>query len=278
MQRFLLFWGILLASGSSLIAQITVTGQIVDETNKPLSGVLVKSSLPAQDTTDADGRFSLQHAQADKIILFLTYEDLELEFDPSTTFVPGKEYIIIFPVNDSRVVDQELPSLNIGAEEEDATSISGLLQAGSDQFSRLTDYTFSPSGFIRRGLEDEYSEGYMNLYPINDLESGGVYFSNWGGLNDVTKQNEEVIGADIASWGVGGVSSSFNTDLRASSQWRQKKISYAVTNRNYRNRIMGTWSTGLLPSGWAFSFSGSRRWSQEGYIPGTFYDGWSYFG
>jgi len=277
MQRFLLFWGILLAPWSSLIAQITVTGQIVDETNKPLSGVLVKSSLPAQDTTDIDGRFSILHLNADKIVLLITYEDLELEFDPSTTFVPGKEYIITFPVNQSRVFDQELPSLNIGAEEEDATSISGLLQSGSDQFSRLTDYTFSPSGFIRRGLEDEYSEGYMNLYPINDLESGGVYFSNWGGLNDVTKQNEEVIGADIASWGVGGVSSSFNTDLRASSQWRQKKISYAVTNRNYRNRIMGTWSTGLLPSGWALSLSGSRRWSQEGYIPGTFYDGYSYF-
>src|SRR5690606_28779973 len=27
----------------------------------------------------------------------------------------------------------------------------------------------------------------------------------------------------------------------------------------------------------AFSFSGSRRWAQEAYNPGTFFDGWSYF-
>jgi hypothetical protein len=40
---------------------------------------------------------------------------------------------------------------------------------------------------------------------------------------------------------------------------------------------MGTWSTGLLPGGWAFSFSGSRRWAEEGYVPGTTYNSWSYF-
>ena len=276
MQRFLLFCGIFFAPLSVLLSQITVTGQIVDETSKPLAGVIVSSALPYSDTTDVDGRFSVLHPDGDKIALKLVYEELSLDFNPTIAFVPNEDYVITFPVNHSRVVDQEMPSLVVGAEEEDATSISGLLQSGSDQFSKLTDYTFSPSGFIRRGLEDEYSEGYMNLFPINDLESGGVYFSNWGGLNDVMKQNDEVIGAEIADFGAGGVSSAFNTDLRASSQWRQKKISYAVCNRNYRNRIMGTWSSGLLPSGWAFSFSGSHRWSHEGYVPGTFYDGYSY--
>jgi len=278
MLRILLFCGILFAPLSALLSQITVTGQIVDETSKPLSGVVVMSSLPDTSSTDLEGRFTIRHPEATIINLHLAYEGLVLEFVPRTDFVAGEDYIITFPVNHSRVVDQELPSLNLADDEGETTSISGLLQSGSDQFSKLTDYTFSPSGFIRRGLEDEYSEGYMNLFPINDLESGGVYFSNWGGLNDVTRQNEEVIGAGIADWGVGGVSSSFNTDLRASSQWRQKKISYAITNRSYRNRIMGTWSTGLLPSGWAVSLSGSKRWSQEGYVPGTFYDGYSYFG
>ncbi|MEP6647450.1 MAG: hypothetical protein ABJC12_10190, partial [Saprospiraceae bacterium] len=109
------------------------------------------------------------------------------------------------------------------------------------------------------------------------LESGGVYWSNWGGLNDVMRQDKELVGAEQSEWAFGGVSSTFNTDLRAATQWRQKRISYAVTNRNYRNRIMATWSTGLSSKGWALSLSGSRRWSQEGYVPGTFYDGWSYF-
>ena len=29
--------------------------------------------------------------------------------------------------------------------------------------------------------------------------------------------------------------------------------------------------------GWAFTVSGSRRWSDEGYVQGTYYNGWSYF-
>jgi hypothetical protein len=190
---------------SVLLSQITVTGQIVDETSKPLVGVIVTSAYPDQDTTDAEGRFSVLHPSSDKVVLKLEYEELSLDFDPNIPYTPNKAYQIVFPVNHSRVVDQELPTLIVGAEEEDATSISGLLQSGSDQFSKLTDYTFSPSGFIRRGLEDEYSEGYMNLFPINDLESGGVYFSNWGGLNDVMKQNDEVIGAEIADFGAGRV-------------------------------------------------------------------------
>ena len=37
------------------------------------------------------------------------------------------------------------------------------------------------------------------------------------------------------------------------------------------------WSTGLLPGGWAVSLSASRRWAQEGYVDGTFYDAYSYF-
>ena len=40
---------------------------------------------------------------------------------------------------------------------------------------------------------------------------------------------------------------------------------------------MLTHSTGISKKGWAFSFSGSRRWADEGYVPGTYYNGWSYF-
>jgi hypothetical protein len=40
---------------------------------------------------------------------------------------------------------------------------------------------------------------------------------------------------------------------------------------------MLTHSTGLNKKGWAFSMSGSVRYADEGYAPGTYYDGQSYF-
>ena len=62
-----------------------------------------------------------------------------------------------------------------------------------------------------------------------------------------------------------------------SHQRKQTSINYASSNRNYANRIMITHSTGLNKKGWAFSISGSRRWADEGYSDGTYYDGWSFF-
>ena len=54
------------------------------------------------------------------------------------------------------------------------------------------------------------------------------------------------------------------------------RISYAATNRSYRNRAMYTYNTGLNNKGWGFLISGSSRWSDEGYVPGTYYSAGSY--
>lgn len=263
-----------------LTSQVTVSGIVLDEnTQQPLSGILVRTALPDETTSDEAGRFTIKHAQSDFITLLFELNGESREYIARSTSVDVVNLgSILLTTRSLTVQDRELPTITIdeGDDQEDS-NISGLLQSGDDLFAGITNFTFSPARFNRRGLESEYREGYLNNLPINDLESGGVYWNTWGGLNDVMRHDEEVIGAEISEWGFGGQASSFNTDLRASAQWKQKKISYAVTNRSYRNRIMGTWSTGLLPSGWAVSLSGSRRWAQEGYIEGTFYDAWSYF-
>lgn len=264
----------------TLFSQATITGIVLDETTKqPMAGVVVRTSLPDNTVTDNNGKFSVKHQVGKDILLYLDWNGKTTEFSGTTT-TPNATDLGEIQVNSTAnpEKDKELPTITLDDNDDNGNiNISSLLQSGDDLFGSLTNYPFSPARFNRRGFETEYSDGYLNNLPINDLESGGVYWSNWGGLNDVMKQDEEFIGAEQSDWAFGGVASTFNTDLRASSQWKQKRISYAITNRNYRNRIMGTWSTGLLPSGWAFSFSGSRRWSQEGYVPGTFYDGWSYF-
>lgn len=261
-------------------SQITLSGIVLDEiSHQPVQGVLVKSEWPDQGITDKDGRFTIRHATEDVIRLsfFINGEntDYQTTTDGSLTIDLGQ---ININSAGSRIQDNELPTITLEeSDDRQDANISGLLQAGDDIFGRITNFTFSTARFRRRGLDSEYSDGYLNNLPVNDLESGGVFWSNWGGLNDVFRQDQFVLGAGMSEWGYGGIASSFNTDLRASSQWRQKRISYAVTNRNYRNRIMGTWSTGMSPKGWALSLSASRRWAEEGFIEGTFYDGWSYF-
>jgi hypothetical protein len=55
------------------------------------------------------------------------------------------------------------------------------------------------------------------------------------------------------------------------------KAVYSMSNRTYRNRAMVTYSSGMLDNGWAFTGSYSRRWSEQGYEPGTFYNANSFF-
>jgi len=279
LRSHLIYLSFICISGQ-LFSQVTLSGIVLDDnTQQPIPGIKVRTTLPDETTTDAFGKFTIRHEPSEFITLLF---ELNGESRDYITRISNLDSVDLGTISLStrtlKVQDQELPTISVDeGDDQQSSNISGLLQSGDDLFAGITNYTFSPARFNRRGLESEYGEGYLNNLPINDLESGGVYWNAWGGLNDVMRHDEEVIGAEISEWGYGGVSNSFNTDLRASSQWKQKRISYAITNRNYRNRIMGTWSTGLLPSGWAVSISASRRWAQEGYIEGTFYDAWSYF-
>lgn len=261
-------------------AQVKVSGVLLDDiTQLPLAGVKIYTTFPAQTTSDASGRFTISHATTQDILLRLELNGETTDYQARTADVSEVDLgNILIRLRPSQTQDRELPTISLEeSDDQSDANISGLLQSGDDLFGNMTEYTFSPARFRRRGLEAQYSDAYLNNLPVNDLETGGIFWNSWGGLNDVMKQDDEVLGAEMAEWGFGGISSTFNTDMRASSQWKQSKISYALTNRNYRNRLMATWSTGLLPSGWAISISGSRRWAQEGFVEGTYYDAWSYF-
>jgi hypothetical protein len=85
------------------------------------------------------------------------------------------------------------------------------------------------------------------------------------------------MGLRYNTFAFGDIGNSTNIDSRASRQRKQTSFSYAFSNRSYNHRAMITHSTGMNKHGWAFTLSGSRRYSNKGYVPGTFYNGWSYF-
>lgn len=178
------------------------------------------------------------------------------------------------PVND---ITQILITESDLENEEQTQDISGLLQSSGDIFVSTAGYTFGQTRFDIRGFDTEYSTVLMNGIPLNDMETGRAYWSSWGGLNDATRNKEINPGIAASDYSFGGVGGSTNIISRASSFRKNTKLTYSLTNRNYRNRLMFLYSTGLLDNGWALTVSGSRRWAQEGYVEGTFYDAWSYF-
>lgn len=112
---------------------------------------------------------------------------------------------------------------------------------------------------------------------MNDLETGNAYWGQWGGLNDVFRSRTSTYGLMPSEYAFGGIEGDVYFDAAAANQSKQTRVSYSLSNRSYRNRIMLTHSSGLMSNGWAYSVSVSKRWAKEGYVPGTFYDGYSYY-
>jgi hypothetical protein len=96
------------------------------------------------------------------------------------------------------------------------------------------------------------------------------------GLNDVMRNREINIGLRPATYAFGAAGITTSIDARAGKQRKQTSFSYAYSNRNYNHRWTLTHNTGISKKGWAFSFSATRRWADEGYVPGTYFNGWSF--
>ena len=158
-----------------------------------------------------------------------------------------------------------------------AQNISSQLGAGRDPFLNAATFKFGAVRFRIRGYDADQFNTFINGAPMENLDNGFTPFGQWGGLNDVLRNRESTAGLKSTTFGYGDLGGLTNFDTRASHQRKQTSINYASSNRNYNNRIMLTHSTGLNSKGWAFSFSGSRRWATEGYSDGTYYDGWSFY-
>jgi hypothetical protein len=173
-----------------------------------------------------------------------------------------------------------IPVISLDESEEldgSSQNISSQLGAGRDPFLNAATFKFGAVRFRIRGYDADQFNTYINGAPMENLDNGFTPFGQWGGLNDVLRNRESTSGLKSTTFAFGDLGGQTNFDTRASHQRKQTSINYAASNRNYNNRIMLTHSTGLNSKGWGFSFSGSRRWADEGFADGTFYNGWSFF-
>lgn len=182
----------------------------------------------------------------------------------------------------SRVVlPSNLPTVSLSESEFEGSSssneISGLLQSSRDVFVSTAGFNFGSVRYRMRGLDSENTHVLINGIMMNDNETGRASWSSWGGLNDAVRNTEVNSMVSASDWAFGGIGGVTNILTRASSYRKTANLSYAASNRSYNNRIMFLYATGLQDNGWSVTLSGSRRWAQEGYVPGTFYDAWSYF-
>jgi hypothetical protein len=200
---------------------------------------------------------------------------------------PGKEKPVTQATIDSNQVEEIKEAGNdnipvISLDENDmqdgsAQNISSQLSAGRDPFLQAASFKFSAVRFRVRGYDADLFGTYMNGAPMENLDNGFTPYGLWGGLNDVMRNRDASHGLRSTTYAFGDLGGTTFLDTRASHQRKQTSINYALSNRNYVHRLMVTHSSGLNKNGWAYTVSGSRRFADEGFTDGTYYDGWSFF-
>jgi len=255
-----------------------VKGKILSqESRETLAGIQVQLQ-GKQATTNGEGDFHLDGLQVGNWFLTLTGSDYERKEIALVLNEGMNDLGEIFLSEATHLDDVPVISLSLDDEaSESGGNISGLLNSSSDIFVSTAGYKFGPARFRMRGYDSRYTQVMVNGIEMNDMERGRPIWAIWGGLNDVTRNKEIVSNGNYSTFSLGNIGGVTNIDTRPTSQRTQTKISYANSNRSYTNRLMVAHSTGMLDNGWAFTVSGSRRWAQEGYIEGTFYDAWAYF-
>lgn len=253
-----------------------VTGEIV---NVPISGATVKQVVGEATTfTDWEGKFELilpKSATYDVLITYPGYDDYSLKFsdDGSAHFDAGSIALTRNVKRDDGADAIPTVSLDEGDGTEGNQDVSSILSASRDLYLSTAAFTFSAARFRIRGLDRRHGQLYMNGVQVFDPESGFSGFGTWGGLNDVVRKNVSQIGLNANDVTFGDIETNAVIDARAGSQRPGTSVSFAISNRTYRQRVMATHSSGWTENNWAFSISGSRRWAQEGYIDGTHYMG-----
>jgi hypothetical protein len=283
MRCFRIF--LLLLFPFSLFAQTAkVSGLITDNSGSPVPGTEIKiRNTTLATVTDSEGKFSIAN------VPFGSY-DFEIN---AVSFI---SIVVSLNINKPEQVfekitlshPEELGRQDSGnsteddnADDESGTSsgqhVSSALTASRDAFTSAATFNFSIARFRARGYDDENFVTLINNVPMTDLVSGRTPYYMWSGLNDVLRSRESSFGLAPASFSFSSAGGAYSINSRASVQRKQVQVSYALSDRVYDNRLMATMGTGISKKGWSGAFSLSHRWSTEGYIPGTFYDGTSVF-
>jgi len=126
-----------------------------------------------------------------------------------------------------------------------------------------------------RGFSQENIAVMINGMPVNDMENGAVYWSNWSGLSDVASSIQVQRGLGASKLAIASVGGTINVVTRSSEMKEGGTISSATGNDNFLKSSF-SYSTGLMKNGLSASFLLSRT-RGDGYVDGTNFEGTNYF-
>ncbi len=270
-----------------------VRGTVIDDVTKnPMQGVVVsitEGSITA--ITAADGTYELRNvAEGNNVIAFQCENYALQSVDVTVLNQPTSVNVEMVPTDDAKDAVKD----NLAASREENTllfdesmledegaassqSVAYLSGSSDDPFLSASSYVFSPMRFSIRGYDQRDHVTYINGIDFTDTERGRFNYSSLGGLNNATRNKDNVHGLEMTGFGYGSLTGATNINTLAADYAAGAQVGLSYTNRAYNLRAQATYATGLMNNGWAFTGSLVYRWADKGRAEGTSYNSFGYF-
>ncbi|MRM82685.1 TonB-dependent receptor [Riemerella anatipestifer] len=126
-----------------------------------------------------------------------------------------------------------------------------------------------------RGFDQVNTAILINGVPVNDMENGKVYWSNWAGLSDVTSAMQVQRGLGSSKLAIASVGGTINILTRAADRKKEGTVTASVGNDQY-HKLLFAYNTGKYGNGWSSSFLMSRT-AGNMYFNGSEFEGYNYY-
>lgn len=288
MKRLLLFlsW-LLLANG--IIAQIhTFSGQVKDrETGETLIGanILIKSGVGT--VTDFNGNFSIKAEKGTYqiVISYVGFEPLkqEIQLDkdvyriyslqPQTIgevsvvsdVARERETPVAFSTIKPAKIEEELAARDLPMVLNSTPGVYATQQGGGDGDARVNI----------RGFNQRNVAVMLDGIPVNDMENGWVYWSNWFGLDAVTRTMQVQRGLAASKLTIPSVGGTMNIITKGIDSKRETSFKQEIDSDG-KMRSSLAYTSGKLNNGWGYTLAGSYK-GGDGYVDETWTKAWFYY-
>ncbi|MEM5563628.1 TonB-dependent receptor [Psychroserpens sp. AS72] len=271
-------------------SQSTISGKLIGaDMNEPLPGAnIVEKGTSNGTSTDFDGNFTLKTnaSSGEVVITFVGYNSITISFT-------GDQDLGTITLTSSEVGLQEVQIIaSVAVDRKTPVAVSTVraadieLKLGTQEFPEVLKSTpgvyatksgggFGDGRVNLRGFQSENVAVMINGIPVNDMENGAVYWSNWAGLGDVTSSMQVQRGLGASKVAVPSVGGTINIVTKTTDVEEGGNVYTTLANDGYQ-KFGFTYSTGLLDNNFAATISAAKT-DGDGYVDGTEFNAVSYF-
>jgi len=278
-------------SQNSSDSLFSIKGNLIDEnTGETLIGASILYAEGKGVVADIDGNFELKLSAGVYTLnfSFIGYENLikviqvnNAPLNLKTIKLSGNKVLDEVEINADVAKSRETPVAfsDVTAkqirEELGANDLPMLLNSTPGAYASQQGGGAGDSRVNIRGFDQRNVAVLVDGVPVNDMENGQVYWSNWQGLSEVTKkmQVQRGLGASkLALPSVGGV---INIITNSIDQKQLFTFKNDMGTNNYHRYGLG-YNSGIIKNKFGITLAASYT-EGDGYVDQTWQKAWSYF-